>query len=435
MSRSFNPNQMEWTFEEEEEYPAPSQDRLSTPTRVAGQVAARGLEKILGTPRALGEFGERLIPKKTIQKGAEKIGLGKGVENLFSFTEKYAPYKLFPTEEDVRGVTKKIGGGSFEPRSKGEERTGEVLGETLSMAFPFGGKVSLPRSFFSSLGANTAKYMTEELGGDPQTGEAAKLGAYALSAFIQPKAGKNFYENRYSQARKALPEDATVSSVPIENQLDALEKSLKKGGISSADKPALQQIENLREQMQGAQTPIDNLISAKRKINIDRGNLYKQLEGNKPGIKTASHNMDMVSKIVDNVLEDYGKTHPDWHSLYKEANQAFGAVSQSQKANQVIRSRLGKAALTHAGLAALLGHMGGLKGIAVAAAGGYPIYKIGQVAYQLMKSPALRKEFSKLYTNALKGNIQAIDSSLKKLNQAMEIQYPEQEWEFEEEEE
>jgi hypothetical protein len=386
-------------------------------TRKTGQLGARGIESVLGLPRALGETLESLVPRKTLQAGAEKIGLGDPVKKGLELTQKYAPYKLFPKSEQIRELNDELFGEAFKPQGIWEERVGEAFGEFASMVIPFAGEVKPFRAILTSLGANGAKVIGEELGLDDKKSNYLKLGTYLLGSFIQPNAAKKYYTDQYAKAAKALPENATVDSVKLEGRLAQLKNRLQKGGVSTADKPTLTQIENLEKEMQGAQIPVDSLQAFKRKLNIARGDLYKQLEGNKSGIKTASKNLDDLAKITDRSLETYAKYNPDWGAHYQAANNAFGAAMQSKRVGKFLSNLVGKGTISHLGLAAILGHTGKL-GLAVkAAAVGYPTVKAGETIAQIMKSAPLRKEFFRLYTQALAGNAKGAQKSILKLNQ------------------
>lgn len=391
-------------------------------TRQAGQYSARGIETILGLPRATGEFLNRLVPKKTLIKGAEKIGLGKGAETLLDITEKYAPYKLFPQTEDVREAGKKVFGETFEPQSPTEEKLGDAASDFAALVFPFPGAIKPSRAFFLSSGANAAKEVGNWLGFSPSNQEKLKLGVYGVGAFIHPGATKNFYTKQYKEASKLLPENATVSSNRLVNSLDEIEKELRKGGVSTADKPALQQIENIRKEMQGAQTPIEGLVSSKKKLGIERGNIYKQLEGNKPGIKTAKRNIDRVAHALDDSLNEYGKHNPQWSKHYKEANSAFAAAERSKQAMSTLAKWIPKLSVGHIGLSHLLGHL--VAGSAIgagAAAASVPTYLAGRTLTRIMRSPPLRKEFYRLYEASLKGELGAAEKSIKYLDKGLSV--------------
>lgn len=397
-----------------------SVDKAMDLQRIPAQLSARGLESIISSPRETGEFLEKLVPKKTIIKGAEKIGLGKGAENFINFMEEHAPYKLFPSQEQTRSFTKQLFGDMYEPKNKWEERAGNAFGEFSSLVFPFLGKVPAPRAALTSSGANMIQALSDEMGLDPKWGNKLKAATYVLGSFIQPKAGEKFYRENYKLAEEALPKNATFSSKKLVSSLDFLEKEMSKGGISSADSPALKQIENIRKEVQGAQIPIESLMASKRKLNIERGNLYKQLEGNKPGIKMAKRNLDKVAHALDSTLDSYAKYDPNWGKFYKDANNAFAAVEGSKKAGKFINNNFSKLAISHLGLSSLLGHIAGLKTALGVTAAAYPGYKVTQTLTQIYKSKPLREEFFRLYKEAMAGNLKGVSRAVKKLDNGLD---------------
>lgn len=401
--------------------------KTSEPTRIAGQLSARGLESILSVPRSVGDFLQKAVPKETLIKGAEKVGLGKGARTLLEATEKYSPHKLFPTQEQTRKFTKDLFGDLYEPKNSVEEKVGETFGEFASLVFPFMGAVKPLRAFLLATGANAAKETGEWLGLSDKKSNLMKLGTYVVGSLIHPKFAENFYKRNFKEAKEILPENATVSSTRLDANLNSLEKGMMKGGISSADKPALQQIKNLKAEMQGAQTPVDALVEFKKKINIARGDIYKQLEGNKSGIKTANRNLEMVSHAADKALQQYAKQDPTWGKLYREANNAFAAVQSSRRATKFLKGKIPHLGLTHIGLSVLLGHMASLKTIALGGAVGgvtagasIPVYNAAQTLNKIMRSPPLRREYFKLMQESAKGNLPAVSKSAHLLDKGLQ---------------
>lgn len=395
---------------------------VGKPLDVAGQVSLRGLETIVSLPRQLGDFAESLIPEKFIKKAASKVGLGKGAEFLIESAKKYAPYKLFPTEKQTREFTKTLFGDLFEPKNELEEKLGSGFGEFVSLVFPFLGAIKAKKAFLLATGANAAKETGEYLGYSDKKSNLMKFGTYVLGAFIHPKWAENFYRKTYKAANEVLPQNAKVSTHFLLPELKKLRKGLKKAGISSADAPALKQIENLGKEMQGALIPVDSLVAFKKKINIARGDIFKQLEGNKSGIKTANRNMENVSKAADDALELYAKQNPTWGKFHREANNAFAATKNSELSSKFLKTKLPRLAITHAGLSALLGHFAGLK-LGAAAIGAtvatIPVYSATQTLNRIMRSAPLRREYFKLLQESARGNFSAMEKSVHSLDKSL----------------
>lgn len=395
---------------------------VGKPLDIASQASLRGLETIVSLPRTGLDFIGSIFPEKLIKKGAKKVGLGEGAELVIETAKKYSPSQLFPTQKQTREFTKTLFGDLFEPKNEVEEKLGETFGEFVSLVFPFLGPIKAKKAFLLATGANAAKETGEYLGYSDKTSNLMKFGTYVLGAFIHPKWAQNFYRKAYKSASEVLPQNAKVSTQSLVPKLDELEKGLRKAGISSADSPALKQIENLRGEMQGALMPVDSLVAFKKKINIARGDIFKQLEGNKSGIKTANRNMENVSKAADDALELYAKQNPTWGKFHREANNAFAATKNSERAAKFLKSKLPKIGITHVGLSALLGHFVGLKTAAIGGASAVaaaPVYIAAQTLNKIMRSAPLRKEYFRLLQESARGNLFAVEKSARALDKSL----------------
>lgn len=405
-----------------------SQKKETLPENINRQLlrsGARGAETILGAPRAFGEFLEGLVPEKGLVKGAEQIGLGKQAKQLLETTKKYAPYKLLPTSEQVReNVTNFIFGKHLEPKNKYEKVADDVVSDFAALSFPIpGNQFKVLKPALLAIGSNAASEIVGHIGGSEKEKTYAKIGTILIGSMINPKSAETLKNDLYKQASEVLPKDATVASLPLENAINELETSLRKGGIAGSDKEALQKIADIRNEIQGAQVPVDALQRLKVKINEAKAGVYKQLEGNKPGIKSAKRNLDAVGKQVDNALKDYGKQNPQWEAFYRPANEVHGAIEQSKRARNFI-GRIAHKYGHHAILPLLgIGHTFGptatLEGAAITGGLGAAAVLGGELAAKFAKSPTLRKLFLNLTTNALKEDVVATEENLKKLEKEL----------------
>jgi hypothetical protein len=392
--------------------------------RQAGRTGARVAETVLGAPRALGEFGESLIPEERVKKLAGKVGLREPVEKGFEFAKKYAPYKLFPESSDVREFNKFLFGKKIEPRNESEQKADNLVSDFAALALPFpGSKLKLLKPGLLAAGGNIASEIVGRMGGDEKEKTYAKLGTFLLGSLINPKSAEKLRNDLYSQARAKIPEGATVASKRLEDSVNHLEKALKKGGIAGSDKEALQKIADIRAEMQGAQIPVDSLERLKVKINESKAGIFKQLEGNKPGIKSAKRNLDMVGKSVDDALKDYGHQNPEWEAFYRPANEVHGAIEQSKRVRNYI-GKIGKKYGYHIVLPLFgIGHLAGpgrtLGGIAASMAAGTALVGAGEISARIIKSPTLRKHYMNLVNSALKEDAIATELNLRKLSEEL----------------
>ena len=398
----------------------PKESALENINRQVVRTGLRGAETVLGAPRALGEFAESIVPEKLITKGAEKIGLGEPVKKGFEFAKKYAPYKLLPKSSQIREFNDFLFGKASKPKNEWEEKADELTSDFAALALPMpGGKLKLLKSGLTALGGNVASEIVGHLGGKEKEKTYAKLGTFLVGSMINPKSAEKLRTDLYKQAEERLPQGSTISSTSLENSINRLEDSLRKGGIAGSDKEALQKIADVRSEMQGAQIPIDSLQKLKIKINEAKAGVYKQLEGNKPGIKSAKRNLDMVGKTVDDALKLYGKTNPEWEAFYRPANEVHGAIEQSKRARNFLERQIKKHGY-HLILPALgITHFGGPAALAAPAAATVGLVTGGEVLSRIIKSPTLRKHYTKLIESALKENVVATEQNLKKLEKEL----------------
>lgn len=388
--------------------------------RYSLRLPARAAESALAVPRELGDFAQSLVPERALIAGAEKLGLGEGAQQAIDFTKKYAPHKLFPTSEQTKEFTKSLFGEYLEPKNQFERIQDEVVSDAAALAIPLGGEIKALRPVFTALGAQLAKQGVKWFGGSESKQDLAKGGIVLTSAFVRPGEAKKLSDALYASARRARNTNDTVSSVPLENALNKLEAHIRTGGVADSGKRALEKIADVRKGMQGAQIPVNELEQSKIKINEALAGVYKDLEGNKPGIKTARRNLESVGKTVDDALKLYGKQNPTWESFYRPANEVHGAIANSQRARRWMMKHYKSLSLPSA--AALFGLETALgpAGTAAAAAGGGTALLLGEGLSKVAKSPTLRKYFTGVISAALAEDLPKFTAMNKKLNAALD---------------
>lgn len=394
--------------------------------RQGGRTGARIVETILGAPRALGEFGESLIPEKLITKGAEKIGLREPIEKGFEVTKKYAPYKLFPKSEDVRGITKSFFGDKYEPKNQWEKKADDLVSDFVALALPFpGSKLKLLKPGILAAGGNIASDIVGRLGGKEREQTYAKLGTFLLGSMINPKSAENLKNELYREARNFLPADAKMHSKNLSSNIQHLRSNLKKGSESASSKSkTLKVIDEIDSKIKNNEIKVDELEEFKRNINEARSGLYEEFSTDKVGRASAKRNLDSVSKIVDDALNEYGKSNPEWESFYRPANEVHGAIAQSKRARNFISKQMKK--YGHHALLPLvgIGHFAGpahtIEGLAISGGLGAAAVTGGEILAKIRKSPTIRKHYINLITSALKEDAVAAEENLKKLDKELE---------------
>jgi hypothetical protein len=419
-------DQDEFGFISEYNIKAPKESLGANITRQAGRSGARVAETLLGAPRALGEFGEMLIPEKLIKKGAEKLGFKEPVEKGFEFVKEHAPYKLFPSSEQVKDFNKFLFGKKVEPQNKWEEKADTLISDFAALAIPLpGSKLRLLKPGLLAAGGNIASEAVGKIGGTEKEKTYAKLGTILFGSMINPKSAEKLKNSLYDQAREARPSDAKVSTNILMKASDSLEKNLTKGDSRSTSKrKSLDLIKDIKSKVKNNEIEVEELEQFKRDINEARSGLYETYKTDKVGRKSAKRNLDSVSKLIDDTLKTYGKQNPEWESFYRPANEVHGAIAESYKARNII-SKVANKYGKHAILPLLgIGHFAGMAPTietTLAATGvGAAVLMGGEISSKIMKSPTLRKHYMNLINSALKEDVIAVEQNLKKLEKELE---------------
>ena len=396
----------------------PTAEQIGEPTRHAGRLAARGLETLIGMPKALGELGEKIqeAPLNLLEKGAEKIGLGEGFKNLRGLTEKYNPRKLLPSSEDVRNVEKKLFGETFEPKNKLEALGDEIFSDFVALSSGKG-NVSKLRPLYISLGSNLAGEASEKLGATPKQKGLIKMGATFVGSMINPKSAENLKKEYYALADKALPTDAAIKSTNIHQNSKNVLKDFNTGFPDApSKKEAIKLIKSIISKSKNKDFPINELKEYKKDINELSKKFYKEFKGDETALKKAKFNLDKVRKVLDDGLEEYGQTNKKWFQNYKIANEVHGAISQSKQTKNFIK-KVGKKYGLYGALSLLgLGHFGGVgkyaKILGISGLVGAGGIEAGEILAKAMKSPAIRKMYGNLLKNGIKENATLVNRNL-----------------------
>lgn len=395
--------------------------------RQALRTGSRLAETVLGAPREGAEFLESLIPENALIKGAEKIGLGEGAKNLLETSKKIAPYKLLPKTEQVRDVTEFLFGKAVKPKNEWEEKADTLITDFASLALPIGGnKLKFIKPALLALGGNLASEGIGHLGGSEKEKAFGKLGTFVLGSMINPKAAQKLNTDLYAQAKANRPADATVNAKNLKNKITNFRKELLKGGTSESKSKTLKKLDELENSIKNGKIEVEELEGFKKSINEARQGLFDEFQTNKVGRNAAKRNLNEASKIVDNTLTEYGKTNPAWEKPYREANEVFGAISQSRfvrdKITKALKSMKGHLAWPAIGLFGIGAHspVPTLKALGTAGVSGAAAITAGELIAKVMKSPKLRELYFKLIKNAAKENLLSTRKTLEKLNKDLE---------------
>lgn len=388
--------------------PTFEQPKSQIPRHLA-RSASRAGEAVIGLPgdimRSAGA-GAALL-----EKGAGKIREKIGLSPLKSGIKE----GLVPGSAQLKKYSRQLFGDIVEPETETEAFFDDIIGDAAVLAIPLKAKIPL-KSFIRPIGTaiagNLASKGAEKLGIGETGQNIAKLGTFFVSGLVGKGGLKKFWNEKYSEAEKAIPEGAELDAFNLDRQLDQLDSVLRKGGIETPSQIFVQKpLKELKNTILDGRMKVEDAVAAKKKINELRGHLFEDVKS-KEGRKYARTKINDIAKFLDESLETYGKENPSFYKPYKEANEAFAGYQQSRKAgrwvNEMIEDKVGK------GGKFILKHL-----FAPASYSGMAGLKAGELATRVLKNATTRKYYTNLMKDAVKENQKGFLKNLGNLEKAL----------------
>lgn len=287
---------------------------------------ARGLEGVYGLPGDIESFARPFI--------------ASGQEGKGGLVGKLSEKRIFPTSSELRELSKESLKGQLEPSNETERVIGEFGQDYV---FTPGGpwkKIAL-----AGLGVGTQEAV-KAFGGTEDEQSKAKAAATFLGNFIGKKNVKDYYKNQYTKASRAMNPKEVLDSKRLHTALTHLENNMKKGVSIPSKDPGFKVISELKEKAASGNIHVKELDAAFHNINeylFDKKNLPPKAE----------RWLQKTKKMVGHELKRYGKKNPKYLEAFKNANDAYAGLAQSQKASNFIHNwKKSAAALGATGLLA-----------------------------------------------------------------------------------
>lgn len=345
--------------------------------------------------------------------------------------------KALPTTESHRKGMEEVTGEFLKPQNKIEKFADDVIEDTALLLNPSsmiskGTKKIAPlfKSFAKSLGANVAGETVKEFRGSETQGDFTKLGSLLFLSFIdQPSAAKQVAK-LYEAAQSKLPKNATVNAAPLSKDLQSLENQITKGrpleNLAPPEKFVVDQISKSKNLIKNGQINVEQAIAQKRSLYKELTTLYKEV----PKIaeqKNVKNLAKQIGNYLNKTVEEYGKKNPKFYKDYKDADQAFGTLAQSNFLSNWIDNNVVQHPLT-TGLLHLLGVP--FASIGGAASGAIVPYYGIKLGNRIMKSPVLRKIYGNTLKAAAKEDARSFNKYLKQLDDGLQEEELQDRFEF-----
>ncbi len=324
---------------------------------------------------------------------------------------------FLPTGQDLRKKSKEISEllgveGVFEPQSKGEEISDEIVSDAALLFSPVKGK--LPQKFLRALGLSAASNIgaegAHELGLVDDKGKAfLKLGLNLALASYKPGASKALKDSFYKKATAAIPETAIADVKIMEKHLLSLKKGLTDRGIKDVVKEkeqVIKTIDGILARVEGGKVPAFQLPEFRRDLNAIRSD--------PESLRGAKKLLNSVFKSIDDAVEVYGKTNPKFITNYRKALSLDRAIHQSSKSQNFIS----KAVDLRKKDPVTLGLIGAIAPQKLALAGAATVgLSTLESSALLLRSPTLQKHYIKLVAAAASENKKAVVKHLNALDE------------------
>jgi len=356
--------------------------------RIATQYASRAGETVLGLS---GDIRQGL--RGLITAGAEKVA-GKEIPYLHETEEQAAiRSKSIPTSAELRKRSEKFTKGYTAPRGEWEELGGNIISDATPL-FVLPGGMGVLRSLGVAAGGNIASQVVKKLGGGEKAQGYAKLGTMFLLGSINPGGVKAYKSQLYEKRDALLPQGASTKADTLLRRLHAVEQKAAKGGTSQASEKVKEYSRSLRNRIDDGNIEINELTAAKRKINDNRTQYAAS--------KDDRQLFNEIADAVDNSIEVYGIENPEFYNAHTSADLAHGTLENSQQVSTFLKKHLKTPSGYVTGT--LFGLGVGLPKTISGAIGTYGFSKASQIVQHIYKSQELKRYYTQVVQNSLKGN-------------------------------
>ena len=346
--------------------------------------------------------------------------------------QKAVPYeetilsKGFPTTESLRQRNQ-----APQAQNEVEKFVDDVVEDTAMLFSPskigkYGVKgLNFFKNLAKSLGANflgeTAKQNISE-----ESSPYVKAGSLFLTSLLDQESAAKQVGKLYQEAEKNLPSTAKISAHSLNKNLDSLAHTITKGrpyeNLSAPERFVIDQINKVKNLTQTGEINIHQAIAQKRSLNKELATLYKEVPGGKEQ-KNVKNLAKQITGYLGKTIEDYGKTNKAFYKPYKDADQAFGTLANSNFVSSWIEKNLTQHPVING-----LAHMFAVP-IKMGAAAILP-YQVTKLTYRISKSPTLAKIYAKTMKAAANEDKLLFNKYFKELDQALQDEESEDRFEF-----
>lgn len=340
--------------------------------------------------------------------------------------------EIIPSSEQIKQSVRSLNPEYLSPQNKLEEFTDAVVEDAASLylgrnltkgKIPGANTLSqaqkLIRSFGISLGSNLAGTAVKDITTDDSKAGWAKFGtALFLSMLDKGNAGK-YVGQAYKNSDALLPPDARHDASKMVAKISAIQRRASMGTLAPSEKFIVDEVDQILKRGQyvpGTGKATMNVNTAKN-IKRSLGEKLAKFIYDNPKKEVNARAMKLgngVVKALNEFLDDYGKTNPQWLDKFRQAEQGFATIATSNKVGNFIKNNL-KGSLLTTGLLKVFGLP--VAKLAVPATAAYPALQVG---YRIAKSPLLRGYYGQVVKAAVTENAPLLNRAMYNLDKGLQ---------------
>lgn len=330
-----------------------------------------------------------------------------------------------PSSNELKEFSSHLTKGYTDPKGAAEELGDEISSLATVLINPSKAVTGFPQflktvggSVGKAIGVKSAGKGAELLGADESTKNKVELGALFLTGFLGKKSVDKYVGEQYDKARSSIPKGTMVNTTGLESALNQVDQLLARGLSTDTKDEVKKALSELKAKASGGAMELDELVESYHNINerLNSKKLFDELSTSEKRLLKSRY--DLVKDEVENEIQKYGKSNPEFYKTWKGANDGFATIAQSKKVSRFLESKLGKIPHHLAGSLALDLFLKS-PAATIGVAGTYSAIKAGELLYRIAKSPTLRDHYTKFIMEAGNENLPGVIKHLEALNKAV----------------
>lgn len=310
--------------------------------------------------------------------------------------------------------------GYFEPQNDWEQLAHDTASTITNLMMPLGGHVRLAKAAGLGTAGNLAKFGAKKIGFGEKTQAGIELGTMIGLSMLGEPAVETKMRELYDKAETILPESGEMVSIKkITPELEKISKKLSWGSKKTVE--SKNKIKNLisdiDEKNINGQMNIKDVLAFKRDANT--------ILREHPDLEGLNKYVPSITKSMKEVIEEYGKTHPEFKVPFDAAENIFMGLHKASPVNRFLQKHASPEKMGYITAAMLMG--GQPIGKTVTHLGQAGLAKGVVRAFEALKnSSEIRKYYGNVISAAAKGNAKALASHIEKLDKTISGTYSDQ---------